>query len=94
MRIRSSGPVRTPPPLRPTRLQRGIFFVLGALLGGLLGYGYRTSGPGPNPAFLSLDAAPWILVPGAVLGVVGALFPDATFFKPGGRFRWYHDEDN
>ena len=40
MRIRASGVVPKPPTSKPTRLQRWLLFVLGAALGGVLGYGY------------------------------------------------------
>jgi len=92
MRIGASGLVPRPPVSRPTAVQRVLLFVLGAALGGAIGYGLLTTRPDGAPAFFSQDAAPWVLIPGAIVGVLAALFPDAVFSRPGGRFRWYHDD--
>ena len=51
MRIHASGPTRKPARSKPSARQRWLLFILGALLGGVLGFGYRTSGPGPSPQF-------------------------------------------
>jgi hypothetical protein len=94
VRIRDTGPARKPARSRPSARQRWFLFVLGALLGGVLGYGYLTSGPGPAPSLLTARAAPWIVVPAVLLGILAARYPDAVFLRPGGRFRWHHDDDD
>lgn len=88
MRIDTSGPVERAPRSQPTQRQRGLLFVVGAVLGGAIGYGLRTSGPGPHPALFSSQMAPWILVPAVIVGTLAALFPDAVFLRPSRRSRW------
>lgn len=66
------------------RLKRGVHFVIGAALGGAIGYGIATSGPGPTPPFQAPGTMGLTLGLGAVCGALGALFPD-RFWR---RSRW------
>ena len=96
MRVSTSSPTprrpRKPAP-KPSPRQRWFFSVLGALLGGLIGYGIVTGGPGPSPSLLDPAVIAWILGPAVVCGGLAAYSPKA-FLRPGGRFRWYDGQDD
>lgn len=96
MRVSTQTPTprrpRKPAP-KPSARQRWFFFVLGALVGGVIGYGIATGGPGPSRSLLDPVVAAWIVGPALVCGGLAALSPRA-FLRPGGRFRWTHDWDD
>ena len=85
---------RTRPAIRdkPSARVRGTYFVLGALIGAVIGYGVATGGPVQrellDPAVLA-----WIIGPALVCGSLAALSPRRSL-RPGGRFRWYHPGDD
>jgi hypothetical protein len=72
---------------RPGLAKRACYFVLGSLLGGTIGYGFVTSGPGPAPSLLDPDAALWIFGAAVVCGVLAASSPD-NFWRLSRRFGW------
>lgn len=86
---RASQPARGP---KPTARQRALFFVLGALLGGFLGYGLITSSPGPRLSFLDPRGAAWIVGPAVIVGGLAALSPSA-FLRSRRKF-WLDEEDD
>jgi hypothetical protein len=69
---------------------RWFLFLLGALLGGTIGYGLVTSTP--NPDLTKMQALGWILGPAVVVGALASVSP-RVFLRPGGRFRWVHEDD-
>jgi hypothetical protein len=62
-----------------------------AALGGLLGYGLITAGPGPAPSIFAPGARVWVFGGALVCGVLSALSP--TAFWRQNRFRWRHEDD-
>ena len=89
--MKAGAPPSTPP--SPTRRERAFYFVLGAIVGGVIGYGLVTGGPDAPSSLLEPMAAAWILGSAAICGSLAALSPKA-FLRPGGRFRWRHDPDD
>ena len=78
----------------PSVTKRVIYFVLGSLIGGTLGYGFVTSGPGPAPSLLDPNAALWVFGGAVICGVLGASFPD-TFWRRSRKFEIRHaDRDD
>ena len=69
----------------PSMAKRAFYFVLGALLGGTIGYGFISSAPGPAPSVFAPDAAPWVFGLAAICGVIAAISPD-TFWRRSRRF--------
>jgi hypothetical protein len=69
---------------------RWFLFILGALLGGTIGYGLVTSTP--NPELTQAQALGWILGSALVVGALSSVSA-RVFLRPGGRFRWIHEED-
>lgn len=93
MRAYASGPARRSIEPKPTAARRWLHFVVGVVVGGVLGYGYRTSGPEEHIALFSLAMAPWVLVPAAVVGALAAFFPAAAFRSQRLGSRARHDDD-
>lgn len=93
MRAYASGRAPKTVAAKPTAARRWTMFVLGLLVGGVIGYGIRTSGPGEEVALFSLAMAPWVLVPALVVGALAALFPDSAFRASSLRTRARHDDD-
>jgi hypothetical protein len=58
--------------------------------GGTIGYGLVVSAP--NPELPKAQTLGWILGSAAVVGALASVSPRA-FLRPGGRFRWIHEED-
>lgn len=75
----------------PTPRKRAAYFVLGAALGGLLGYGMISAGPGPTPSIFEAGARLWVFGGALIWGVLSALSP-AAFWRQN-RFRWRHEDD-
>jgi hypothetical protein len=84
---------KAPADHRPSVAKRVCYFVLGSLLGGTLGYGFVTSGPGPAPSLLDPNAALWVFGGAAIIGVLGASFPD-TFWRRTRKFEIRHADGN
>src|SRR3954447_21770363 len=76
----------------PTPRKRAAYFVVGAVLGGVLGYGIITAGPGPAPSIFAPGAKVWVFGGALIWGALSALSP-AAFWRQG-RFRWRHDDDD
>jgi hypothetical protein len=72
------------PPIHPGPLRRGLYFVLGAALGGAIGYGMISSGPGPAPSMLDLSAMTLPIGLATACGALAAWSPD-RFWR---RSRW------
>jgi hypothetical protein len=88
MKRRASRPWRR----GPSRRKRAVYFVLGAALGGLVGYGLVTAGPGSPPSLRAPSSVAWIGGLAAVCGLLSAWSPPAFWRQ--NRFRWrYGDED-
>jgi hypothetical protein len=49
------------PKSSPSPRKRAAYFVVGAVLGGILGYGLVTAGPGPAPSIFAPGARLWVL---------------------------------
>jgi len=75
----------------PTPRKRAAYFVVGALLGGLLGYGMISAGIGPTPSIFAPGARLWVFGGALICGGLSALSP-AAFWRQN-RFRWRHDDD-
>ena len=71
--------------------KRAVYFVVGAVLGGILGYGIITAVPGPAPSIFAPGARLWVFGGALIWGVLSALSP-AAFWRQT-RFRWRHEED-
>ena len=80
-----------PPTPAPSPTKRAVFFVLGALLGGVLGYGFLSAGPGPAPSIFSPGGAAWVFGGAAIVGLLAAFKPDK--FLDGSRRFHRRDED-
>lgn len=80
---------RTPPAPTaddaPTLLSRAMHFVLGALIGGVIGFGIVSAGPGPVPSIFDPLAARWVFGLAAVCGILGALSPRGFWRRRGER---------
>jgi len=76
----------------PTPRARIAYFTLGALLGGILGYGLVTTGPGPAPSIFEPGARLWVFGGALICGGLSALSP-AAFWRQN-RFRWRHEDDD
>jgi ABC-type antimicrobial peptide transport system permease subunit len=59
----------------PSPARRAFYFVLGATIGGVIGYGFMSSSPGPAPSIFDPAAAPWVFGLAAVCGVIAAWSP-------------------
>lgn len=75
----------------PTPRKRAAYFVIGAVLGGILGYGLVSAGPGPTPSIFAPGARLWVFGGALIWGVLSALSP-AAFWRQN-RFRWRHEDD-
>jgi hypothetical protein len=76
----------------PTPRERAAYFIVGGILGGILGYGIVTAGPGPAPSIFASGARLWVFGGAIVCGVLSALSP-AAFWRQN-RFRWWRGRDN
>lgn len=76
----------------PSVATRVCYFVLGSLIGGTIGYGLITSGPGPAPSLLEPYAALWVFGGAAICGALAASSPKG-FWRRRGRFGM-HDRDD
>lgn len=66
-------------PDRPTALTRLALFAGGAIVGGVIGYGFVSSGPGPAPSLAEPYAAAWVFGGAALVGIVSAIFTWGVF---------------
>ena len=78
-------------PDRPTPLTRIVFFAGGALVGGVIGYGFVSSGPGPTPSLIEPGAAAWVFGSAAVVGTFSATWTWGVFRR---RFAGRHPDDD
>jgi hypothetical protein len=78
-------------PDRPTPLTRVVFFVGGALVGGVIGYGFVSSGPGPTPSLTEPYAAAWVFGSAAFVGIASAIGTWGVFRR---RFSGRHPDDD
>jgi len=86
-------PARRPQdPDRPSLAKRPFYFVLGSLIGGTIGYGIVTGGPGSAPSPFDPGAAAWIFGLGAVCGALAASSPD-RFWRRSRRLGWRDEDD-
>ncbi len=65
-------------------LKRAVHFIIGAALGGAIGYGIATSGPGPAPSLWEPGTLGLTFGLAAACGGLGAASPD-RFWR---RSRW------
>lgn len=65
--------IAAPPPEKPSIATRAAFFVGGALVGGVIGYGIVSSGPVPPPSIFEPRAAFWVFGLAAVIGTISAI---------------------
>jgi len=75
----------------PSFTKRACFFVLGALVGGTIGYGIVTGGPGPSPSLFEPHAALWVFGGAAICGLLAAYSPD-KFLRGSRRFHQRDDD--
>jgi hypothetical protein len=75
----------------PTPRKRAAYLVVGAVLGGIVGYGIIAASPGPAPSIFAPGARLWVFGGAAVCGVLSALSP-AAFWRQN-RFRWRREDD-
>jgi hypothetical protein len=68
------------PKSSPSPRKRAAYFVVGAVLGGILGYGLVTAGPGPAPSIFAPGARLWVLGGALAWGVLSARSP-AAFWR-------------
>lgn len=73
-----------PPSSSSSWRRRGAYFAGGASLGGVIGYGIATSGPGPGPLFLEAVTRPLTIGLAVACGSLGAVFTDRLWR----RSRW------
>jgi ABC-type antimicrobial peptide transport system permease subunit len=64
----------------PTPRKRAAYFVVGAVLGSILGYGLISAGPGPTPSILAPGARLWVFGGALICGALSALSP-AAFWR-------------
>ena len=76
---------------RPSLAKRAFYFVLGSLIGGTIGYGIVTGGPGPAPSPFDPGAAAWIFGLAAVCGALAASSPDRFWRRS--RRAWRDEDD-
>ncbi|MFO1280870.1 MAG: hypothetical protein U1F51_00135 [Burkholderiales bacterium] len=67
-----SPPAVASPPSLATRL---LYFVIGGGVGGLVGVGIVTSGPGPAPSVFEFPAAVWVFGIAAACAILSAAWP-------------------
>jgi|KBSSwiStaDraftv2_1062776.scaffolds.fasta_scaffold486845_3 ABC-type antimicrobial peptide transport system permease subunit len=81
------------PPIgvEPSLTKRACYFVLGALLGATLGYGFISAGPGPTPSVFEPHAALWVFGGAVICGLLAAYSPDK--FLDGSRRFHRRDDD-
>ena len=60
----------------PTLAMRALHFLLGAMIGGALGYGVTAAGPAPPPPVFEWPGMAWVFGGALVCGVVGAAWPE------------------
>jgi hypothetical protein len=75
----------------PSPQKRVAYFFVGAVLGGVVGYGVITAGPGPAPSIFDPGARLCVFGGALICGVLSALSP-AAFWRQN-RFRWRHEDD-
>ena len=66
-------------------IRRGLYFVLGAALGGAIGYGMISSGPAPAPSMDDISALKLPIGLAAAGGALAAWSPEG-FWRPS---RWH-----
>lgn len=69
--------MHTPPPAAdpPSLATRLLYFVVGGGVGGLVGVGIVTSGPGPAPSVFEFPAAVWVFGIAAACAILSAAWP-------------------
>jgi hypothetical protein len=60
---------------KPGLGKRAAYFVLGAIVGGLVGYGFAGGGQEVAPSIFDAAAAPWVFGLAAICGALGAYSP-------------------
>jgi hypothetical protein len=67
--------------------------VLGAAIGGFIGYGLLNAGPIPGPSLGEPYGAAWVFGLGGICGILGAISPDG-FWRRRGEWTLERDRDN
>ena len=67
----------------PSPLKRLVYFVIFGIIGGVIGYGILTSGPGPAPSMFEIPGAYWVFGGALVCGLLAAASPEGVW-----RRRW------
>jgi len=62
----------------PSRATRVVFFFVGGIVGGVIGYGLITAGPGPAPSVFEFPGAAWVFGGAAVCGLLAAAWPNGV----------------
>ena len=76
---------------RQPPLRRLVFVGGGARVGGVIGYGFVSSGPGPAPSLAEPRAAAWVFGSAAVVGILCAIGTWRVFRR---RFEPRHADDD
>jgi len=67
----------------PSLAKRLAYFVGGALVGGVIGYGFISAGPTAPPSIFTFDGGVWVFGGAAIVGLLAGVFTDGVF-----RRRW------
>lgn len=74
-------------------VRRGLYFVLGAALGGAIGYGMSSSGPGQAPSMTDISVLKLPIGLAAACGVLAAWSPEG-FWRPSRWHDLHHRKDD
>jgi hypothetical protein len=85
-------PPPSPSSEKPSPAKRVVFFLIFGTIGGVIGYGLVTSGPGPAPSVLEFPGAAWVFGGAAVCGLLAAAWPDGALRRRGEWSRRNRDE--
>jgi hypothetical protein len=76
-------PHSSPPPNTPSLATRVIVGSIFAIIGGVVGYGFISAGPGPALSVFEFPGAAWVFGGSAVCGLLAAAWPNGVL-----RRRW------
>ena len=63
----------------PSVTKRVVNFVIGAVIGGFIGYGLITTSPALELSMFEFPGAAWVLGGAGIVGALAALFPDKVW---------------